>query len=123
MGDINVFDVLLKERGMRPSDLAERSGVAAPTVYAITGGRTKFEKIGVTTFIKLAQAMGYDAEELYDVGKSIENGTYCEYDFVSLSPEEQRREKLIADYDSLSDEKKAVAETVLDALAKAEPAE
>ncbi|ACV56545.1 XRE family transcriptional regulator [Eggerthella lenta] len=61
----NRIAALLKERNIKPASFAEMAMIPASTVYAIVNGTTKFDKIGIGTFIKIAKALGMTVEELY----------------------------------------------------------
>lgn len=56
---------LARSRGTNLKKVAEQSGVPASTLYAISSGDTNFEKVGISTFMKVADALGMSAEELY----------------------------------------------------------
>lgn len=61
----NRIKSLLEERDLSVARFSRESGIKASTLYAIVDGTTKFEKISIGTFIKIAEGLGMSAEELY----------------------------------------------------------
>lgn len=60
----NKLTRLFKEKDLNISEFSRRSGVPYGTMYDIARGKTPFEKIGISTFIKIANEFGMSAEEL-----------------------------------------------------------
>lgn len=60
----NKLTRLFKEKDLNISEFSRRSGVPYGTMYDIARGKTPFEKIGISTFIKIANEFGMTAEEL-----------------------------------------------------------
>lgn len=56
---------LARARGTNLKQVAEKSGVPASTLYAIASGDTKFDNVGISTFARIAEALGMTADELY----------------------------------------------------------
>lgn len=58
---------LMAELGINEAELARRSGLAPPTIYAYLGGRARGDRPRQGTFEKLARGLGIDVSELYAV--------------------------------------------------------
>lgn len=56
---------IFEARGIKVASFARDNGITPSTLYAIHDGTTKFEKIGINTFMKIAHGLGMTAEELY----------------------------------------------------------
>ena len=56
---------LIKKRCKNLSEFSRVSEVPYGTLYDIANGNTKFEKIGIGVFMKIAYGLGMTAEELY----------------------------------------------------------
>ena len=56
---------LAKARGTNLKRIAEQCGIPASTLYAISSGETNFDNVGISTFIKIADALGMTPEDLY----------------------------------------------------------
>lgn len=56
---------LARQRGTNIKQVAEKCGIPASTLYAISRGDTNLENVGIDTVIKVAGALGMTAEELY----------------------------------------------------------
>lgn len=56
---------LIKKRFKNLSEFSRLSDVPYGTLYDIASGKTKFEKIGIGVFMKIAHGLGMTAEELY----------------------------------------------------------
>ncbi len=63
--------------------VAEKCGLPPSTLYAISSGDTNFENVGISTFVKIADALGMTADELY-MGKVDDTERYA------LTQEEKR---------------------------------
>jgi len=61
----NVIDQYLKDRNIVPAKFAREIGIPNETLANIRKGRTKFDGIGIGTFIKIAHGLNMTAEELY----------------------------------------------------------
>lgn len=61
----NRINELFQERGIKVAQFARENGITPSTLYAINDGTTHFEKIGISTFLKIANGLGMTAEELY----------------------------------------------------------
>ena len=59
---------LARSKGTTLNKVAEKCGIPASTLYAISSGVTNFDKVGIATFMKVAEALDITPEELY--GKS-----------------------------------------------------
>lgn len=64
---------LARARGTNLKKLAESCGMPPSTLYAISSGDTNFDKVGISTFMKIADALDMSAEELYR-GEKRESG-------------------------------------------------
>ena len=53
---------LAKAKGTNLKKVAERCGVPPTTHYAISSGSTKFENVGIGTFMKIAKELGMSAK-------------------------------------------------------------
>ncbi len=62
---------LAKARGTNLKQVAEKCGIPASTLYAISRGDTNFENVGIGTAIRVAGSLGMTVEELY-LGKTQE---------------------------------------------------
>lgn len=56
---------IARSRGTNLKQIADQCGVPASTLYAISRGDTNFDNVGIGTFLKLCDALGMTAEELY----------------------------------------------------------
>lgn len=56
---------LAKSKGTNLNKLAEKCGVPASTLYAIASGDTNFDNVGISLFMRLADALDMKPEELY----------------------------------------------------------
>lgn len=56
---------IFEARGIKVASFARENNITPSTLYAIHDGTTKFEKIGINTFMKIAHGLGMTAEELY----------------------------------------------------------
>ena len=100
------LDELLKDRGMRPSQLAQAAGLGTSTVDDILKGKTNELNIGVDKMLKIASVLGVSVEMLY-----------CRKEPVSLHiPPEPRERQLLDRFRSLNDEGKEKALDYLDDL-------
>lgn len=66
---------LAKARGTNIKRIAEEIGVPASTLYAISQGDTEFYNVGVSTFMKIADALGVEVERLYELPSVPPDGT------------------------------------------------
>ena len=89
---------LARSRGTNLKRVAELSGIPASTLYAISSGDTNLDNVGISTFIKVADALGMSVEELY-TGKS-------EVSYAVVSLPDPERNELMDIFDSVSDEGK-----------------
>lgn len=66
---------LLEEQGFKPATFAKAAGVPPTTLYEILSGKRKFENVGVSSIIKIAQCFGVSVEYLSgeDTPKTREN--------------------------------------------------
>lgn len=87
---------LARSRGTNLKRVAELSGIPASTLYAISSGDTNLDNVGISTFIKVSDALGMSVEELYTGKPDVS------YAVVSL-PDPERNE-LMDIFDSVSDE-------------------
>ena len=58
-----------KSKGTNIKQLAEKCGVPASTLYSISRGDTNLDNVGVDLFLKIAQELDIDAEDLYAMCK------------------------------------------------------
>lgn len=58
---------LCKEKGTNINKLAEKVGVTASTLYAISSGDTTLNNVGVSLFIAISNELGYTTDELYSL--------------------------------------------------------
>ena len=56
---------LARSKGTNLKRIAEESGIPPTTLYAISRGDTNFDNVGISTAIKVANALGMTVEELY----------------------------------------------------------
>lgn len=63
---------IAKSHGTNLKKVAERCGVPASTLYAISSGDTNFENVGIGLFRKIAKALDMTTEELYELESPIE---------------------------------------------------
>lgn len=56
---------LAKLRGTNLKRISEQTQIPASTLYAISQGETTFDNVGVSRFLKLADALGMTAEQLH----------------------------------------------------------
>lgn len=56
---------LAKLRGTNLKRISEHTQIPASTLYAISQGETTFDNVGVSRFLKLADALGMTAEQLH----------------------------------------------------------
>ena len=61
----NRIQDLFAERKIKVAAFARENDIATSTLYTIINGTTQFEKIAISTFIKIAHGLGMTAEELY----------------------------------------------------------
>ncbi|EOS51149.1 helix-turn-helix domain-containing protein [Adlercreutzia caecimuris] len=61
----NRIQDLFSERGIKVAPFARENDITPSTLYAIISGKTAFENIGISIFIKIAEGLGMTAEELY----------------------------------------------------------
>lgn len=61
----NRIQDLFSERRIKVAPFARENGITPSTLYAIISGKTAFENIGISIFIKIAEGLGMTAEELY----------------------------------------------------------
>jgi transcriptional regulator with XRE-family HTH domain len=64
-GPMNLKE-LAKSRGTNLSRIADQTGIPKSTLYAISQGETAFENVGISTFIKLGEALGMSVEEVFE---------------------------------------------------------
>ena len=55
---------LLEEQGYKPASFAKKAGISETTLYEILNGTRKFENVGVSKIIKMAQCFGVTVEYL-----------------------------------------------------------
>lgn len=61
----NRIHELFEERGIKVAAFARENNITPSTLYAINDGTTGFDKIGISTFLKIAKGLGMSAEEIY----------------------------------------------------------
>lgn len=76
---------LAKAKGTNVKKLAEKCGVASSTLYAISGGGTNLDNIGIDLFLKVSNALGMTAESL----RRELSGNGVHYAMVRLDVDEQ----------------------------------
>lgn len=74
---------LAKAKGTNLKKVAERCGVPASTLYAISCGDTTFDNVGIGLFMKIADALDMTSEDLYRA-----NGGYDAADIADKAPSE-----------------------------------
>lgn len=93
------LEALLKDRGMRPSQLAQAAGLGTSTVDDILKGKTNELNIGVDKMLKIASVLGVSVELLY--GRNEPKSLYA--------PPEPRERQLLDRFRSLNEEGKEKA--------------
>ena len=93
------LEALLKDRGMRPSQLAQAAGLGTSTVDDILKGKTNELNIGVDKMLKIASVLGVSVELLY--GRNEPKSLYA--------PPEPRERQLLDHFRSLNEEGKEKA--------------
>ena len=88
----NCIQQAMADQNISAAELSRRSGVAYGTVYDISIGKTKVDKMDVGKFLKIAHGLGMTAEELY-YGKPAER-TY----------RDERQTALNAHYETFNDD-------------------
>ena len=78
---------LARSKGTNLKKIAEKCGVPPTTLYAISSGSTKFENVGIGTFMKIAKELGMSSDELF------KSQVLYEYVRVDSSLEEERTEE------------------------------
>lgn len=58
---------LAKARGTNLKRVAEDAGIPPSTLYAISQGSTSFDNVGVSMFIRVADALGITVEQLHEL--------------------------------------------------------
>lgn len=66
---------LARHRGTNLKQVAEKCGIPASTLYAISRGDTNLDNVGIDTFLKLSGALGMDAQELMNEMNGVSNST------------------------------------------------
>lgn len=61
----NRIQDLFAERKLKVAPFARENDIQPAALYAIIRGKTQFENIGITLFLKIAKGLGMSAEELY----------------------------------------------------------
>lgn len=61
----NRIQTLFSERKIKVAPFARENDITPSMLYAIISGKTAFENIGISIFIKIAEGLGMTAEELY----------------------------------------------------------
>ena len=61
----NRIKQIFDERHVNVATFARDNGIKATSLYSIIDGKTRFEKVGISTFLKIAHGLGMTAEELY----------------------------------------------------------
>ena len=64
---------LARHRGTNLKQVAEKCGIPASTLYAISRGDTNLDNVGIDTFLKLSGALGMDAQELMNEMNGVSN--------------------------------------------------
>ena len=72
-----------KSKGTNINKIAEQSGIPPTTLYTISSGKTPIGNMGISMFIKVANALGCTTDELYDALTSDELPKYQD-----LTPEQ-----------------------------------
>lgn len=72
-----------KSKGTNINQIAEQSGIPPTTLYTISSGKTPIGNMGISMFIKVANALGCTTDELYDALTSDESPRYQD-----LTPEQ-----------------------------------
>ena len=82
---------LARSRGTNLKQVAEKCGIPASTLYAISRGDTNLDNVGIDTFLKLSGALGMGAQELMDEmnGVPSEPRPSAQREAVDLSPDER----------------------------------
>lgn len=78
---------LARVRGTNIKRLAEQCGVPASTLYAISSGDTNFDNVGIGLFLKISEALGMTADELYYI---TSEPTLSELPTPELTEQEQK---------------------------------
>ena len=56
---------LARSKGTNLKQVAEKCGIPPTTLYAISRGDTNFDNVGISTAMKVANALGMTVEQLY----------------------------------------------------------
>jgi len=93
---------LARARGTNLKRLSEECGIPASTLYAISSGETNFDNVGIGLFVKLANALMIDTDDLYRMNFDASEISEMEFDasdkddtavndnrIVELSPDEK----------------------------------
>ena len=83
---------IAKSRGTNLKKVAEKCGVPASTLYAISSGDTNYENVGIGLFMKIAKALDMTPDELYEIESRVE------YAVVELKDELTVDEMELLDY-------------------------
>ena len=102
---------IAKSRGTNLKKVAEKCGVPASTLYAISSGDTNYENVGIGLFMKIAKALDMTTEELYEMESHVE------YAVVELKDELTVDEMELLDYYRyLDDDEKKQVLSIADGL-------
>lgn len=73
----NRIRAIFDERNINVAAFSRDNGIKATALYSILDGKTSFDKIGISTFLKIAHGLGMTAEELY-CGKHPESPAFAD---------------------------------------------
>ena len=104
-----------KTKGTTLNKIAEQTGVATSTLYAISNGDTTLDKVGISLFMRIADALGCTTDELYSV---LKNDVSADENMRYLSDDEIA---LVDNYRTLSTAGKVILSGVLDGLLLSHP--
>lgn len=69
-----MFEELLKQKGMNIAQLSKKSGVGYNYIYKIVKNQTDFERCGIGTAKKIAEALDISLDKIYDLA----GDRYCQ---------------------------------------------
>lgn len=99
---------ILEDRNISVAKFSRDHSITASTLYAIVDGTTKFEKISISTFLKIADGFGMTAEELYYGEDRARRAQYSD----------PRQEDINQSYEVMNENGRSTLKNVADSLRK-----